>query len=55
MDELGWSHLLFPPLVPMREGFFRVPLFPLSWQGEAARVFPSPSIEPASGFVPVRS
>jgi hypothetical protein len=55
MDELGWSHLPFSPLVPTREGFFRVPLFPLSWQGGAARVFPSPSTEPASGFVPARS
>jgi hypothetical protein len=55
MDEAGWSHLPFSPLVPTRESFFREPLFPLSWQGGAARVSPSPSIEPASGFVRARS
>jgi hypothetical protein len=55
MDEPGWSYLPISSLVSMREGFWGVPLFPLSRQGGAARVFPSPSIEPASGFVPARS
>jgi hypothetical protein len=37
------------------EVVFWVPFPILSRQGGAARVFPSPSNEPASGFVPARS
>jgi hypothetical protein len=58
-NDFPHRHFLLPLLFSKRCGFlgFWVPfwLLLLSRQEGAARVFPSPSIEPASGFVPALS